>query len=78
VMPQSRGGENSWTNLVCACVRCNTRKGNKTPREARMDLIRTPRQPRKCPDRSIRLRRRHYEAWKVFLNEAYWTVELRD
>ncbi|MBT4768068.1 MAG: HNH endonuclease [Phycisphaerae bacterium] len=78
VMPQSRGGENSWANLVCACVRCNTRKGNKTPREARMDLIRTPRQPRKCPDRSIRLRRRHYEAWKVFLNEAYWTVELRD
>ena len=78
IMPQSRGGENSWTNLVCACVRCNARKGNKTPSEARMHLIKPPRRPRTCPDRSIRLRRRHYEAWKVFLNEAYWTVELRD
>ena len=78
VLPQSRGGENSWSNLVCACVRCNARKGNKTPGEARMTLIRKPRRPRTCPDRSIRLRRRHYEAWRVFLNEAYWTVELRD
>jgi 5-methylcytosine-specific restriction endonuclease McrA len=78
VVPQSRGGENSWANLVCACVRCNARKGNKTPPEAGMDLVRTPRRPRTCPDRRIRLRRRHYEAWRVFLNEAYWTVELRD
>ncbi len=78
VQPQSRGGENSWTNLVCACVRCNARKGSQTPREAGMSLVRTPRRPKTCPDRSVRLRRRHYEAWKVFLNEAYWTVELRD
>jgi len=78
VLPQSRGGENSWRNLVCACVRCNARKGNRTPREAGMDLIREPHRPKTSPDRSVRLRRRHYEAWKVFLNEAYWTVELRD
>jgi len=78
VMPQSRGGENTWSNLVCACVRCNARKGNRTPREAGMALVKKPRRPKTCPDRSVRLRRRHYEAWKVFLNEAYWTVELRD
>ena len=78
VVPQSRGGGNSWENLVCACVRCNARKGSRTPREAGMKLVRSPRQPRTCPDRSVRIRRRHYEAWKVFLNEAYWTVELRD
>jgi hypothetical protein len=34
--------------------------------------------PRTGPDRSVRLRRRQYEAWKVFLNEAYWNVELQD
>ncbi len=78
VLPQSRGGENSWSNLVCACVRCNARKGNRTPQEAGMQLVRAPRRPKTCPDRSVRLRRRQYEAWKVFLNEAYWTVELRD
>jgi len=78
VMPQSRGGGNSWENLVCACVRCNARKGNRTPKEAGMSLIKRPQEPRTCPDRSVKLRRRHYEAWKVFLNEAYWTVELRD
>jgi len=78
VVPQSRGGGNSWQNLVCACVRCNAKKGNRTPEEAGMHLVNKPRTPRTCSDRLVRLRRRHYEAWKVFLDEAYWTVELRD
>lgn len=78
VTPVSRGGGNTWDNLVCACVRCNTRKGNRTPREAGMHLVTRPRRPRHCPDRALSLRRKQYEVWKVFLNEAYWTVELRD
>ncbi|MEE2907959.1 MAG: HNH endonuclease [Planctomycetota bacterium] len=78
VNPVSRGGGNTWENLVCACVRCNTRKGNRTPREAGLRLVTTPRQPRHCPDRALSLCRKQYEVWKVFLNEAYWTVELRD
>ena len=78
VLPQSRGGEHTWQNLVCSCVACNSRKGTRTPVQAGMKLVREPRQPRKSPDRLLRLRRRQYEAWKVFLNEAYWTVELHD
>lgn len=78
VVPQSKGGRNTWTNLVCACVRCNSRKGSRTPRQSGLSLIRKPVKPRTCPDRSVRLRRRQYEAWKVFLNEAYWNVELQD
>ncbi|MCH2138822.1 MAG: HNH endonuclease [Phycisphaerales bacterium] len=78
VVPQSRGGGNTWENLVCACLRCNTRKGSRTPQEAGMQLVKTPAMPRVCPDRSLRVDRRHYEAWKVFLHEAYWNVELRD
>ncbi|MCH2132251.1 MAG: HNH endonuclease [Phycisphaerales bacterium] len=78
VIPVSRGGGNTWQNLVCACVTCNTRKGNRTPREAGLRLVNKPRQPRHCPDRALSLRRKQYEVWKVFLNEAYWTVELRD
>ncbi|MEB3298054.1 MAG: HNH endonuclease [Candidatus Sericytochromatia bacterium] len=46
VMPRSRGGEDSWENLVAACLRCNNRKGDRTPDEARMPLVRQPRAPR--------------------------------
>jgi 5-methylcytosine-specific restriction endonuclease McrA len=33
VNPQSRGGEDSWTNCVTACLKCNNKKGNRTPEE---------------------------------------------
>ena len=42
VVPRSRGGESSWENLVAACTRCNNRKGDRTPREAGMQLLRAP------------------------------------
>lgn len=45
VHPLSRGGEDTWENLVCACVRCNNRKGDSTPDEAAMPLRRTPMRP---------------------------------
>jgi 5-methylcytosine-specific restriction endonuclease McrA len=45
VMPRNRGGEDTWENLVCACVWCNNRKGNRTPEEAGMRLARKPRKP---------------------------------
>lgn len=45
VLPKNRGGEDSWENLVCACVYCNNRKGNRTPEEARMPLHRKPQRP---------------------------------
>ncbi len=45
VIPSSRGGEDTWENLVCACVRCNNRKGDRTPEEADMPLRRKPMRP---------------------------------
>ncbi|BAM00906.1 MULTISPECIES: HNH endonuclease [Caldilinea] len=45
VIPRSRGGEHGWTNLATACKRCNQRKGNQTPEEAGMQLIRRPFEP---------------------------------
>ena len=45
VVPRSRGGVDSWENLVAACVRCNIKKGNRTPKEAQMPLIKQPRKP---------------------------------
>lgn len=42
VLPKSRGGENTWLNLVAACVECNGDKADRTPDEAGMQLIREP------------------------------------
>lgn len=42
VKPKSRGGDNSWMNLVTACTSCNNRKDNKTPEEAKMELLYLP------------------------------------
>jgi len=42
VYPKSRGGKNTWKNLVAACSRCNNKKDDKTPKEAGMKLRRRP------------------------------------
>jgi 5-methylcytosine-specific restriction endonuclease McrA len=45
VVPRSRGGQTTWENCVIACMRCNHRKGNRTPEEAGLRLSRPPRKP---------------------------------
>ena len=67
VLPRSRGGEDSWENIVCACLTCNVRKGHRTPTEAGMDLIKSPVKPRRNPVLSRHLNLRKYSAWRTFL-----------
>ena len=45
IIPKNRGGEDTWENLVCACHRCNNRKGSRTPEQAQLPLRRKPRSP---------------------------------
>jgi len=78
VVPRSHGGRTEWTNVVCACLACNIRKGGRTPREAHMRLIREPRQPRTSPVISLRVGSKKYQTWRQFLDAAYWHVELVD
>lgn len=47
VVPRSRGGDHTWENVVASCRRCNTRKGDRTPDEASMALLTSPRAPRR-------------------------------
>ncbi len=42
IHPCSRGGKDTWMNLVAACRCCNNRKDNRTPEEARMPLLFVP------------------------------------
>lgn len=76
VIPRSRGGRTSWSNIVTACRTCNTQKGNKLPRECKMYPKWEPTQPsifelqdkgRKFPPNFL------HKSWGDFL---YWDSEL--
>lgn len=77
VVPRVQGGANTWENMVCACVKCNARKGGRTPDQAHMKLFRKAIRPKRNPVITLRLGNVKYESWKAFLDEAYWTVELK-
>lgn len=49
VFPRHRGGENTWENVVCSCLKCNNKKGNRTPQECGLRLPHPPRKPRYIP-----------------------------
>jgi 5-methylcytosine-specific restriction endonuclease McrA len=75
VVPISRGGRSSWENVVCACLPCNVKKGNKLLSESGIQLRRQPVRPKWHP--LHRLQGRAFpEIWRNFLDEAYWSVEL--
>jgi 5-methylcytosine-specific restriction endonuclease McrA len=42
IVPRSKGGVDDWMNVVSACKRCNTRKGSKSLKEAKLELIYVP------------------------------------
>jgi 5-methylcytosine-specific restriction endonuclease McrA len=69
VVPRSRGGADSWENLVWSSKLINTRKGNRLPHEAGLKLLNVPRAPKELPVSAL-LRNAHGIAeWKLFLNE---------
>ncbi len=45
VLPRSRGGGDTWFNLVAACQLCNGLKGDRTPQEAGLTPFREPFEP---------------------------------
>jgi 5-methylcytosine-specific restriction endonuclease McrA len=77
IVPRSQGGESSWENVVCSCIDCNVRKGGRTPKQAHMGLIRRPEKPKRSPMLSLKLSSKKYQSWKTFLDNAYWSVELK-
>jgi 5-methylcytosine-specific restriction endonuclease McrA len=77
VLPRSQGGTSTWENIVCACVGCNVRKGGRTPKGAHMHLIRKPEKPRRSPLLNLKMSHRKYQSWRTFLDNAYWSVELK-
>lgn len=78
LVPRSRGGHDTWTNLVLACVPCNVKKGNRTPKEAHMPLVRRPVKPAWLPRFGARVPTTELTSWQRFVDAAYWDVELRE
>ena len=77
VIPKSMGGKSAWDNIVCACTKCNVRKGGRTPRQAGLKLIQKPVKPKRNPLIHVHLGHQRYQSWKQFLDHAYWSVELK-
>jgi len=77
IIPRSMGGKSIWQNIVCACTKCNVKKGGCTPRHAAMTLIRKPVKPKHNPLVHIHLGHQRYRSWKQFLDHVYWSVELK-
>jgi 5-methylcytosine-specific restriction endonuclease McrA len=53
VVPVSKAGPKSWTNVVAACRQCNQRKANRTPETARMPLLKPPVMPSWLPNTEL-------------------------
>lgn len=49
IIPQSKGGDNSWENMVICSVEINTKKADRTPEEANLSLLKKPTQPKWSP-----------------------------
>lgn len=49
VIPRGQGGTTRWENVVACCAACNSDKGNRTPRQAKMKLLRKPVAPTWIP-----------------------------
>jgi len=77
IIPRSSGGVSAWGNIVCACAKCNVKKGGQTPKQANLTLIQKPVRPKHNPLVHIHLGHRRYRSWKQFLDHAYWSVELK-
>ena len=67
VVPRDKGGRTTWANIVTSCVRCNTRKANKLPDEARMHPLNKPCAPRWRPLFGITETSHGHESWSMFV-----------
>lgn len=68
ILPKSRGGKNTWENMITCCNRCNSMKDNRTPEEAGMKLSFKPYQPDIF---SLVFSEQVEEAWKEYQKSLF-------
>lgn len=67
VLPRSRGGADSWENLVWAAKDVNARKGNRLPQEAGLRLLNVPRAPKELPVTALIRNSPQIADWDLFV-----------
>lgn len=70
ILPKSKGGRNTWTNTVSACKPCNTKKGNRTPEQAKMHLLFVPYAPNVFEKMILRNRRILADQMEFLINRV--------
>jgi hypothetical protein len=82
IIPKSKWKDNkrsptNWTNITTACHDCNRKKGNRTPTEAKMELLTLPIMPHKSirylpvHEHLITIRKSIPDEWISYLPESY-------
>ena len=76
VIPISRGGKTDWGNVVLACTRCNTLKGNRLSEECGMFPSKLPRKPSWIASFQPTMDDGDHTLWQKFIDTAYWDSTL--
>ena len=66
IVPKNKGGKDSWENLVAACSKCNTRKGDTLLKHMDMKLLKKPRKPSKLFQLQTYVNKKQ-DNWKQYL-----------
>ena len=79
VIPRSKGGRSAWLNIVASCSEDNLRKGNKTPEQAGMKLLRQPFEPSPFQLDSVarRLAPTTEDLHQTWMDFLYWDAEIQ-
>jgi len=78
IIPRSRGGKSTWTNVVLACSPCNLEKGDRLLSECHMTLIKKPDEPHWSVMMRQSLGNEDHRLWRKFIDVAYWNVPLEE
>jgi 5-methylcytosine-specific restriction endonuclease McrA len=71
VIPRSHGGKTTWSNIVTCCFKCNSKKRDRTPEDARMELLSIPQKPRWSLSLIKHISDKP-ECWNPFLSKDVW------
>lgn len=76
VIPRALGGTTVWTNIVACCYKCNSKKGGRTPEQAKMKLLKKPVQPKSVPKVEFEFTGKPIpEQWRDYV---YWSADLSE
>lgn len=74
VIPRSKGGTTVWENIVSCCYDCNSKKGGRTPEQAKMRLLKKPVRPKAVPKIDFEFTGKSVpEQWRDYM---YWNDTL--